>query len=164
MRDAEVEFQSQVNPLTKIFVDPEQFKRVFVNIFKNSLQAIQQGGVTKGKITVQSSENSSESGSGNSSENKLGNKVENKSENKSENKNGLVEIMVSDNGPGIPHETLQRLFEPFFTTKEKGAGLGLAIVQKIISDHGASIDIKSQKGELTTVIIRVQGCLNRSWR
>jgi len=138
---AEIEFQSQVNPLTKILVDPEQFKRVFVNIFKNSLQAIQQGGVSKGKITVQSSEN----------------KSGNESENKSENKNGFVEIMVNDNGPGIPHETMQRLFEPFFTTKEKGAGLGLAIVQKIISDHGASIDIKSQKGGLTTVIIRVQG-------
>ncbi|MEW5803926.1 MAG: ATP-binding protein [bacterium] len=126
---AAVGFESMVESHTKISVDPEQFKRVFVNVFKNSLQALQQDGVTRGKITVQS-----------------------------ENKDGLLEIRISDNGPGISGETLARLFEPFFTTKEKGAGLGLAIVQKIILDHGGSIEIKSQKGELTTVIIRVQGC------
>ena len=63
--------------------------------------------------------------------------------------------MVEDNGPGIPQEKIVKLFDPFFTTKEKGAGLGLAIVQKIISDHGARIEIRSREGESTLVIIRL---------
>ena len=46
-----------------------------------------------------------------------------------------VEVRVSDNGPGIPDESLVRLFTPFFTTKSKGMGLGLAVSQTIIEAH-----------------------------
>jgi two-component system sensor histidine kinase HydH len=50
-----------------------------------------------------------------------------------------AELIVEDNGPGIPPEVRERLFEPFFTTKKKGSGLGLAICRQIVAGHGGSI-------------------------
>lgn len=57
---------------------------------------------------------------------------------------------VSDTGPGIPQEQLNRIFEAFFTTKKKGSGLGLMIVQRIVRDHGGRIDLESHPGKGTT--------------
>jgi nitrogen fixation/metabolism regulation signal transduction histidine kinase len=53
-------------------------------------------------------------------------------------------ISVSDNGPGIPGETLSKIFVPFYTTKANGTGLGLAVVQKIIVQHGGSVEARNQ--------------------
>jgi signal transduction histidine kinase len=53
-------------------------------------------------------------------------------------------ISVSDNGPGIPGESLTKIFVPFYTTKTNGTGLGLAVVQKIIVQHGGSIEARNQ--------------------
>ncbi|MEW6750641.1 MAG: HAMP domain-containing sensor histidine kinase [Candidatus Latescibacterota bacterium] len=66
-----------------------------------------------------------------------------------------VEIMVTDNGPGIPPALLSRIFDPFFTTKDvgHGSGLGLFIVHDIIELHGGSIAVDSREGEGTTFII-----------
>jgi signal transduction histidine kinase len=50
-----------------------------------------------------------------------------------------VELLVRDNGPGVPPEQVERVFEPYVTTKTKGTGLGLAIVKKIIEEHGGTI-------------------------
>jgi PAS domain S-box-containing protein len=62
-------------------------------------------------------------------------------------KSGLLpgqRISVSDNGPGIPAEALTKIFVPFYTTKTNGTGLGLAVVQKIIVQHGGSIEARNQ--------------------
>ena len=61
-----------------------------------------------------------------------------------------VWMTVSDTGPGIPPEQLNRIFEPFYTTKNKGTGLGLLIVQRIIRDHGGRIELESTVGKGTT--------------
>jgi len=64
-----------------------------------------------------------------------------------------VEIVIADTGVGIAEADLPKVFDPFFTTKSSGTGLGLAIVRKIVDYHEGSIDIKSQLGAGTTVII-----------
>jgi signal transduction histidine kinase len=64
-----------------------------------------------------------------------------------------VELRVSDNGPGIPTDVLGQLFEPFFTTKEGGTGLGLALTQQIIREHGGSIEVESAVGEGATFVV-----------
>ena len=55
-----------------------------------------------------------------------------------------LEFCVQDNGPGVPEDLLPHLFEPFITTKTNGSGLGLALVAKIIGDHGGVIECDSQ--------------------
>jgi len=57
---------------------------------------------------------------------------------------GFQRISVCDNGPGIPVDVLPKLFRPFFTTKAKGTGLGLAVVQKIIVQHGGQVEVRNR--------------------
>ncbi len=57
-----------------------------------------------------------------------------------------LEFCVGDNGHGIPDDLMPNLFDPFITTKTNGTGLGLALVAKIIRDHGGVIDCESRKG------------------
>jgi PAS domain S-box-containing protein len=61
-----------------------------------------------------------------------------------------VWVGISDTGGGIPQDRINRIFEPFFTTKEKGSGLGLMIVQRIVRAHGGRIELESQVGRGTT--------------
>ncbi len=57
-----------------------------------------------------------------------------------------LRIDVQDNGPGIPESLTPQLFEPFVTTKSKGTGLGLALVAKLVSDHGGIIEFDTEPG------------------
>lgn len=57
-----------------------------------------------------------------------------------------VELLVADQGPGIPAEHLDRIFDPYFTTKGSGTGLGLTSAYSIIKKHGGTIMVKSQPG------------------
>jgi len=60
-----------------------------------------------------------------------------------------LEFCVKDNGPGVPEDLLPHLFDPFVTTKPTGSGLGLALVAKIIGDHGGIIECESQTRRTT---------------
>jgi two-component system NtrC family sensor kinase len=65
---------------------------------------------------------------------------------------GAIELVIRDDGVGIPDEHLAHIFEPFYTTKESGgSGLGLAISQNIVERHGGHIEVKSAVGEGTTL-------------
>ena len=55
-----------------------------------------------------------------------------------------VRLTISDSGSGFPAKILARAFEPYITTKSKGTGLGLAVVKKIVDDHGAKIEIRNR--------------------
>ncbi len=70
---------------------------------------------------------------------------------------GSVTITVEDNGPGVPEELRERIFEPFFTTKEReqGTGMGLAISQRIVDEHGGTLELASGPGPRTRFTIRL---------
>jgi PAS domain S-box-containing protein len=70
-----------------------------------------------------------------------------------EGEQDLVELSISDDGPGIPAEITDRVFNPFFTTKPQGSGLGLAIVRKIVDAHDGRIDVKTEAGQGTTFTV-----------
>ncbi len=58
-----------------------------------------------------------------------------------------IEICIIDNGPGVPDDLVPYLFDPFVTTKASGTGLGLALVAKIVGDHGGIIECAPQPGK-----------------
>jgi nitrogen fixation/metabolism regulation signal transduction histidine kinase len=58
--------------------------------------------------------------------------------------NNAVRLTISDSGSGFPAKILVRAFEPYVTTKAKGTGLGLAVVKKIVDDHGAKIEVRNR--------------------
>jgi two-component system nitrogen regulation sensor histidine kinase GlnL len=60
-----------------------------------------------------------------------------------------LEFCVKDNGPGVPEDLVPHLFDPFVTTKPTGSGLGLALVAKIVGDHGGVIECESQSRRTT---------------
>jgi nitrogen-specific signal transduction histidine kinase len=69
----------------------------------------------------------------------------------------LQRITIFDNGPGIPEAALPKLFQPFFTTKPQGTGLGLAVVQKIIVQHGGQVEARNQAEGGAAFIVTLPG-------
>ena len=105
-----------VLPLIKM--DPERLTQAFINIMKNGMQAMGQGGNLR---------------------------IETKSLKES------VEVIISDSGPGIIPEQMEKIFNYYYTTKEKGVGLGLPIAHRIIEAHGGQLKIESRVGSGTKV-------------
>ena len=97
--------------LPSAMIDPEQLKRVFVNLVENAAEAFDLDQADK-KITIMT---------------------------RFDGTRDLIVAEVSDNGRGIAPADFQRLFQPYFSTKGRGTGLGLAIVQRIITDHQGKI-------------------------
>jgi signal transduction histidine kinase len=64
-----------------------------------------------------------------------------------------VQLIIDDTGPGIPAQLQNRIFEPFFTTKADGSGLGLAVVNAIVTQHGGSISIEEAPGGGTRFVV-----------
>lgn len=123
-----VEIIMDIPRVIKINVDKQRMQQVFLNLIRNSMDAIGD----EGKIWVSCRE------------------VLRKDKGLRE-----VEILIEDNGPGIPAEMHEKIFDPFFTTKEvgHGSGLGLFIVHDILEMHGGSIRVESRPGEGTTFIL-----------
>jgi signal transduction histidine kinase len=68
---------------------------------------------------------------------------------------GQAWFSVQDTGKGMPAEVLENIFHPFFTTKDKGTGLGLAVIHKIISDHHGAIQVDSAPGRGSTFLVKL---------
>ncbi len=66
-----------------------------------------------------------------------------------------VEVAFQDSGPGIPPDHLSKIFDPFFTTKEKGTGLGLSVVYGIVERHGGKVELTTEVGKGTRVMVRL---------
>ena len=109
--------------------DVDYFKRIFQNLIGNSRDAMPKGGT----ITIECFAERTDS------------------------KTGIVVIRFSDAGTGIPHDILDKVFDPFFTTKKagKGTGLGLALVQRIVSLHNGRVSVEKTDRRGTTFRLEI---------
>ncbi len=112
--------------LPQSIFDPDQMRRVLINLFDNALSVMSSG--EQGRIRVRMW------GGGGS-------------------ERDSIVLEFSDNGPGIPPENISRVFDPYFTTKTAGTGLGLSMVKNIIILHGGVIGASSPEGEGATFTI-----------
>ena len=108
--------QKFCDEIPNVPLDEVQVKQALVNLVKNAVQAMTNGG-TLSVATLADPDG--------------------------------VWVHVADTGGGISQEKMNRIFQPYFTTKEKGTGLGLMIVQRIIREHGGRIELESNTGEGT---------------
>ncbi len=118
LRSSGIEVERELSPdLPKCYADPHQFEQVILNLISNAAEALRNHTEPR-KV-----------------------KVSTRAE------NNTILLTVSDSGPGVPEEIVDRVFEPFFSTKTENSGLGLSITNRIITDHGGQIDIgKSEWG------------------
>jgi two-component system nitrogen regulation sensor histidine kinase NtrY len=98
--------------IPEIMCDSEQLKRAFINLIKNAIEAIEDN--RQGKIIIKTS---------------------------FDELNKQIIVSIADNGKGIKDEYKERLFEPYFSRKPGGTGLGLYIVNNIITEHGGNIKV-----------------------
>jgi len=117
-----------------IDIDRQLFKQSFGNLLKNGLEV----GDGRAVITISTKKHPLEFAQKEYSE-KFGLSAT----------ETIVEILIEDDGPGIPDERIKRLFSPFYSTKENGIGLGLSIALKIIKAHGGDISVKTEVGKGT---------------
>jgi signal transduction histidine kinase len=106
-------------------LDPEKIRQALLNIFLNAVQVMN----NNGKIFV---------------ETKLINDNENLDIDVKQ-KTAWVKIVVTDTGPGIPNDILNKVFDPFVTNRKKGTGLGLSITHSIIAEHKGKISVTNVK-------------------
>ena len=106
--------------LPPVRLDPEQVRRVVINLVDNAIEALSEaretGRMSKdaaGVIAIDTAHLPA---------------------------HGVVRLRVADNGPGLPEGDRSKLFMPYYSTKGRGSGLGLAIVRRIIAEHGGSIE------------------------
>jgi signal transduction histidine kinase len=64
-----------------------------------------------------------------------------------------IQVVISDSGPGIPPDQMEKIFNYYYTTKEKGVGLGLPIAHRIVEAHGGQLDVESRVGSGTKVTV-----------
>ena len=113
--------------------DPEQLRRVVVNLIDNAVDALEHhlrnsSNGRRGVIAVQTEHDEA---------------------------SGVARIIVRDNGPGISEAAREKLFMPYFSTKRRGSGLGLAIVRRIVVEHGGSIEVGDNTPSGTTFTIEL---------
>lgn len=116
--------------LPRVYGRSDELMQVFLNMFLNALDAMEEGG--GGKLTITTTATTLHDSSP---------------------EHTAVCITIRDTGPGIDSQVLPRIFEPFVTTKEHGTGLGLAISYQIIEQHGGQIGVESQPGDGSTFTI-----------
>jgi len=111
-------------------LDPEQMKRVIINLIKNSIEAVPEG---EGRVTVATRIESSQSGAAASMP--------------------VACLEVRDNGCGMDEDVLRKIFDPYFTTKKDGTGLGMPIIKRIVEEHSGGVFVDSEPGRGTAVRI-----------
>ncbi|GBE27872.1 nitrogen regulation protein [bacterium BMS3Bbin03] len=129
----DIHVQEKLEPnLPPVFVDQEQLQTLLENILSNAINAMPEGGT----ITLATSL-------------ALNLRVDNQ---KAEKQNYIV-LEIMDTGKGIPAHLRKKIFRPFTTGTHLGTGLGLTIVKKIVDDHNGHIEIESEEGTGTSIIV-----------
>jgi two-component system nitrogen regulation sensor histidine kinase GlnL len=111
--------------------DEDMLIQIFLNLVKNAAEAAHARGDGRGEVSISTAYRHGvrmRAGSGRSL------------------RSAPLEVKVQDNGPGVPPALREHLFEPFVTSKSFGAGLGLALVAKLVAAHGGLIDFESEPG------------------
>lgn len=122
-----IKFNLSLDPkLPEFKFDPDQLKRVFVNLIDNAVAAVHDESAPE--IGIQTEYNKAQM---------------------------ILKISITDNGVGIPQRDRTRVFEPYFSTKEKGTGLGLPIVKSIIEDHSGVIRALENNNKGTKMYIEI---------
>ncbi len=125
--NGKVSFETHLaEDLPEIVADPEKIERIFINLFLNAIQAVSQAS-SKGLITTQTRFLPEENS---------------------------VEVIITDDGAGIPDEIRRKIFTPFFTTKQRGTGLGLHLCSHFIQQHKGEINIDNAGGGGTKVLVK----------
>ena len=122
----EIKIDCSLAPKVAAFANREQLRQIVQNLVLNAVQAMKEGGVLS-----------------------LATKL------MQVNHKEVVEIKVADTGLGIEEKDLKKVFEPFFTDKEKGTGLGLTIVGRIVDGYGGKIEITSRINQGTVCTVRL---------
>ena len=122
----DIKIDCSLAPKVAAFANREQLRQVVQNLVLNAVQAMKEGGVLSLATKLM--------------------QVNNKE---------VVEIKVADTGLGIEEKDLKKVFEPFFTDKEKGTGLGLTIVGRIVDGYGGKIEITSRINQGTVCTVRL---------
>lgn len=126
-----IRFIEEYDPsLPPTLSDPDQLMQVILNLLKNAAEAAPQVG---GVITLRTAY-------------RAGIKVRTQ---RGTSESLPLQITISDNGAGVPDDLKGAIFEPFVTSKATGSGLGLALVSKVIADHGGVISCESEPGFTT---------------
>jgi two-component system nitrogen regulation sensor histidine kinase GlnL len=129
-----IKFIEEYDPsLPPVFANRDQLVQVFLNLVKNAAEAISENDVD-GEIQLTTAFRPGVRLSLPGSKTRV---------------SLPLEFCVKDNGPGVQEELLPHLFDPFVTTKPTGSGLGLALVAKIVGDHGGIIECESQPRRTT---------------
>ena len=120
--DVDVQWEVPSEPIPAA-IDRQMFRRVLVNLVRNAVESLRDArssanrSAPRGNVLVRGTEVTAEG----------------------------IDLLVEDDGPGVPETVREQVFDPYFTTKLEGTGLGLAIVKKIVVEHNGSIAVRTSE-------------------